>query len=347
MVAGIISVGICTFIAAVMAHAGGVVLNDIFGLPQFYSALIIVGVTTLYTTFGGLRASVITDAFQFTAFAILLPAAFLWIVVFHQETSTINLVEQTSSITAQGHGPTAIEIVGLIAAFLLGETLIPPYTNRALASKTTGVSRNGFILAGFFSIAWFAVMVALGIIARGIIAADTPEEHVLLVLFKTTMPAAGYTLLLLVLVSVIMSSLDSLLNAGAVVLTQDIVKPFAQINDAASLNIGRGATIAIAAVAAACVPAVPSIIGGLLICYTIWASAILPAAIIGLWLKNPRPFAGFLSMSIGTVSAIIAIAIVFISAFEIDTPVTIIPALGAALAAYLIGHRIGKSNSGA
>ncbi len=348
IIAGIISVGICTFFSAVMAHAGGVVINDIFGWPQFYSALIIVAVTTLYTTSGGLRASVVTDAFQFAAFAILLPAALLWILVSQHDTNTTGIAQLASSIATQSNRLPTIEIVGLVAAFLLGETLIPPYTNRALASKTTGISRNGFIIAGLFSIAWFTVMVALGITARGIIPADTSEEHVLLVLFKSTMPAAGYTLLLLVLISVIMSSLDSLLNAGAVAFTQDIIKPFVKIkiNDDASLKTGRIATVAIAAVAVACVPAVPSIIDGLLICYTIWASAILPAAIIGLWLKNPQPLAGFLSMVVGTISGIIAVAIVFITSFEIDAPVTIIPALGAALAAYLIGHKIGKRKAG-
>ena len=73
ILAGIISVGICTFFAAVMAHAGGVVLTDIFNLPSWSCVTIVVGVTALYTTFGGLRASVITDAFQFSSFAILLP----------------------------------------------------------------------------------------------------------------------------------------------------------------------------------------------------------------------------------------------------------------------------------
>jgi Na+/proline symporter len=73
VLAGIISVGLCVGFAAVMAKAGGGVLKNIFGLPHWSSVVIVVGVTALYTTFGGLRASVITDAFQFSAFAILLP----------------------------------------------------------------------------------------------------------------------------------------------------------------------------------------------------------------------------------------------------------------------------------
>ena len=73
IVAGFISVGLCAGFSAVMAQAGGGVLHDVFNLPEWFSVALIVGITALYTTFGGLRASVITDAFQFAAFATLFP----------------------------------------------------------------------------------------------------------------------------------------------------------------------------------------------------------------------------------------------------------------------------------
>jgi len=351
ILAGIISVGLCAGFAAVMAKAGGDVLRSIFGLPHWSSVIVIVGITALYTTFGGLRASVITDAFQFTAFSILLPLMLLLVLMFHLNGGAATFAKEASAATTAGFDSTStIKILGLVAAFLLGETLIPPYANRALASKTTGVSRNGFVLAGLFSIVWFMVMIALGIAARSIVRGDIEEDKVLLKLVESTMPAAGYALLMVVLISIIMSSLDSLLNAGAVAFTQDIVKPFAKVPDSTALNIGRCATIVIAAIAAVGALAVPSIIGGLLICYTIWAPAILPVLIIGLWVKRPRPLAGILSMGVGT---LVAIMFQFVfplvlaeagqagarSATEVPA---IIPALGAALLAYLLGHWIEK-----
>jgi SSS family solute:Na+ symporter len=347
IVAGIISVSVCTFFAAVMAHAGGVVVSDVFGLPNWSSVIVIVGITALYTTFGGLRASVITDAFQFTAFAILLPVTLLFVLMFHFDGGVATFAEQASVATFDGFGSKSfIEIVGLVAAFLLGETLIPPYANRALASKTTRISRNGFMLAGLFSVVWFIVMIALGVAARNILPVGTNEDRVLLNLVGSLTHGGGYALLLVVLVSVVMSSLDSLLNAGAVAFTQDIVKPFAKLPDEKALNVGRCATIVIAAIAAAVAPAVPSVIDGLLICYTIWASAILPALIIGLIIKRPRPLAGILSMGVGTFVAMSAIVFMFIFPSIIKAPAIIIPALGAALLAYALGHWLGRSKSG-
>jgi SSS family solute:Na+ symporter len=347
IVAGIISVSVCTFFAAVMAHAGGVVINDIFGLPNWSSVIVVVGITALYTTFGGLRASVITDAFQFTTFALLLPLTLIFVLIFRFDGGAAAFSEQASVATSNGFGSASfIEIVGLVAAFLLGETLIPPYANRALASRTTRISRNGFMLAGLFSIVWFIVMIALGVAARSIVPAGTDEDHVLLKLVGSIMPASGYALLLVVLVSVVMSSLDSLLNAGAVAFAEDIVKPFAELPDEKALNVGRCATIVIAVIAMAVAPAVPSVIDGLLICYTIWASAILPALIIGLLVKRPRPLAGILSMGVGTFVAMSAIVFLFIFPSIIKAPAIIIPALGAALLAYILGHWLDKIISG-
>ena len=361
VLAGVISVGLCAGFAAVMAKAGGDVLQDIFGLPHWSSVFIVVAVTALYTTFGGLRASVITDAFQFSAFAILLPLTLLWILLFHFNGGAGAFAEQAALATNEGIAATpVIEIVALLAAFLLGETLIPPYANRALASKTTRISRNGFVLAGCFSVAWFAVMAAMGIAARVVIPAaeikamgaggKEIEDLVLLTLFKSTMPAAGYALLLVVLISIIMSSLDSLLNAGAVAFTQDIVKPFSDLPDRAALSVGRSATIIIALTAAAGAVAVDSIINGLLICYAIWAPAILPALIIGLWVKRPRPLAGILSMGVGSIVAVtLWVTFKFILDWRAETEIAriIIPALAAALLAYVAGHWIQKNNSGA
>ena len=347
ILAGILSVGLCAGFAAVMAKAGGDVLHDIFALPHSSSVFIIVAVTALYTTFGGLRASVITDAFQFSAFAILLPIMLLLVLGFHIQGGTATFAKQASAATMEGLSSTSsIEIIGLLAAFLLGETLIPPYANRALASRTTRVSRNGFVLAGLFSIFWFMVMIALGVTARSIVLEDPGEDYVLLNLVKLTMPAECYALLLVVLVSVVMSSLDSLLNAGAVAFTQDIVKPFVKLPDSAALNIGRVATIVIAVIAAAGAVAVPTIIGGLLSCYAIWAAAIPPTLIIGLWIKHPRPLAGILSMGVGTVVAVMLWIILwlvfrFVYPCEIEIPpLIVIPALASALLAYVLGHWI-------
>ncbi|MHC4726547.1 MAG: hypothetical protein ACYS17_04900, partial [Planctomycetota bacterium] len=65
---------------------------------------------------------------------------------------------------------------------------------------------------------------------------------------------------------------------------------------------------------------------------------ILPALIIGLWVKRPHPLAGILSMVIGTL-----VSVFFLFIFTSETKVlAILPALGAAIFAYILGHWIEK-----
>ncbi len=136
ILAGVISVALCTSFSAVMISAGSVVLDDIFGLPRWLSVSVIAVVTASYTTFGGLRASVVTDAFHFVLFALLLPVTLLYALLFHFQGGAASFFQQAFAATADGFSSTpTIQIIGFVAAFLLGETLIPPYANLALASR--------------------------------------------------------------------------------------------------------------------------------------------------------------------------------------------------------------------
>jgi len=346
LVAGIISVLLCTLFAAVMISAGGRILENMLGWPKWVIVALVAIVTTSYTTFGGLRASVITDAYHFALHAFLFSGILLYELLTHFQGGSASFAQEAVAATADGfRTATFLEIVTFIVAFLLGETLIPPYANLALASRTTQVSRISFVLAGCFSVVWFAVMIAIGIVARPLVAGDPSEDFVLLKLVKATAPHAAYALMSVALLSVILSSLDSLLNAGAVVFTQDVLRRFTVRQDSAALTAGRYSTILIAAVASGLAVFVPSVIKGLLVCYGIWAPAILPAAIIGLWTKRPRPLAAFLSMIVGTTVGA-AVGIVFLlyqqgqgRVSKVETP-AILPALVCSLLAYLIGHRL-------
>jgi SSS family solute:Na+ symporter len=341
VLAGVISVGLCAGFAAVMANAAGVVMQEVLGIPLWVAVLVIVIIAAAYMSFGGLKASVMTDALQFTLFSVLMPALLLLALFRRSDGGAAAFIRELAAATSAGfHATPPLQIVGLVAAFLLGETMIPPYANRALATQTTSASRSSFILAGAFSVVWFTIMVSLGIVARTVIAEGTDEDRVLLTLVRTTMPAGGYPLLLVALLAVILSSLDSLLNAGAIAFTEDVVKPFVRISDASALVCGRLATVAIAILAALAAVAVPSIIAGLLICYTTWAPAILPALVLGLWLKRPRPLAGILSMATGAGMALLLQLVQSLRPEALAAP-PILLSLAASLAAYLLGHLLG------
>jgi SSS family solute:Na+ symporter len=346
ILAGLISVGLCTGFAGVVIKAGGQLISDTMGLPLWSAVIVVGGVTTLYTTFGGLRASVVTDAFQFMAFSVLIPIILIVLIMSLSQDGQA-FFSQASDPTRYGGGSMSfIDLIGWVTAFLLGETLIPPYANRALASRSTQVSRNAFVLAGGFSAAWFTVMITLGILAAtspvlvdhiATLPADAQEDAVLMAFVRLKLPPLFHSLLLVVLMSIVMSSLDSLLNAGAVAFTRDMIQSYRKLDDKQALAVGRSATVLIATGAAVGALKVPGILAGLRICYSIWAPAILPVLFLGLWLKRPRPLAGILSMGIGTLMAILFEFVLPWFWPHLSVVPGILPALGAALLAYGVG----------
>lgn len=346
ILAGTISVGLCTGFAGVVIKAGGQLISDTMGLP-FWSAVIVVGgVTTLYTTFGGLRASVITDAFQFMAFSVLVPIILVVLVMNVPQDGQAFLSKASELTQYGGSSMSFLDLVGWVTAFLLGETLIPPYANRALASRSTQISRNAFVLAGGFSAAWFTVMISLGILAStspelaqhiSTLPVDSQEDAVLMAFVRLNLPSLFHGLLLVVLMSIVMSSLDSLLNAGAVAFTRDIIQSRRKLDDRQALAMGRSVTVLIAIGAVVGALKVPGILAGLRICYSIWAPAILPVLFLGLYLKNPKPLAGILSMGIGTLMAVLFEFVLPWFWPHLSVVPGILPALGGALLAYVVG----------
>jgi SSS family solute:Na+ symporter len=346
--AGIISVGLCAGVASIGAKVGGHIVTALFDISLGHAVVIMVTITAIYTTMGGLRASVITDAFQFTTFVILLPLVCFWVITSRVDGAWDTLVTQAMEATHQGLQQTSgLEILGLVMSYFLGEALIPPYANRALASSSTAVSRRGFLLGGAFCVVWFVVMFSLGIAARAVVPSGCPEDEVLLSLVRLSLPNELYALMLVILISIVMSTMDSVLNAGAVSFTQDIVKPFFSISDEKALKIGRLATLCIAALAALFALRVENIIKGLLYCYTTWAPAILPALIAGLWLKRPAPLAGLLSMLTGTGVSLLANTLIARHYQHLDSAVAILPALLASVGVYVLGHFISQHRQSA
>ncbi len=340
MLSGIVSVGICIGFCSVMARIGGGMLHAITGWNLMFCILLITMVTAIYTMTGGIRASIATDALQFGLFSIIIPVLLLMAVFKTPDSSVV--WERAQSLTGEGFGAmTAIQIVAVILSFLLGETLVPPYANRALASKGASESRKGFVFAGAYGIVWLAIVVTLGIYAHQFVAADTPADDVFLAMGSTLLPAGAFGLLLAALIAIVMSSQDSVLNAGAVSVVRDIIGFRKDMADRPALLTGRASTLLIALLAAIVARYSPGIIEGLLIIYSIWAPALLLPLLLGLFRKQTRHAAGISAMLAGGLSSLIW-QFVFKSPGEFPA---ILIGLAAGLVAYVLGSQFGRKIS--
>src|SRR6266446_4818741 len=302
---GIVSVGLCTGFSAVMGKIGGATLSGVTGWPVGVSIALMTGTTALVTFSGGLRATIATEALQFSLKTAVIPL--LVLVAVMKSPQTLDLIGQR----AHELGRTGLQqlnflqLLGIAVSFMLGEALIPPYANRALAAKDASASRTGFILAGFFCVIWLAMISFLGVVAHSYLPASTPGDSVLVDIGRTLLPQGLFGLLLATIIALVMSSQESVLNSAAVAFTSDILSPLAKVPERTTLWVAKVATLICAAVSIYSAQFAPSIIDGLLLMYSIWAPTILVPLILGLYLRDTRPLAGCLSIVAGGSTSIL------------------------------------------
>jgi len=323
-----------------MARIGGALLQAVSGWDLMLCIGIVTAVTALYTMSGGIRAAIATDALQFGLFSIIIPI--MLIVVFFSTPEPQVLWERAQTLTSNGFsGLSPIQIIGIFISFLLGETLIPPYANRALAAKGASDSKRGFLGAGIFGVVWLVIVVTLGVAAHNFVPEGTLPDDVFLTLGAQILPHGALGLLLAALIAIVMSSQDSVMNAGAVSFVRDLIGFKKDMGERRALRTGRIGTVIIALLAAVAARYSPSIIDGLLILYSIWAPALLLPLLIGLFRKETVHAAGWASMLTGGLTSILWQTV-------LRTPgefPAILAGLFAGLIAYLLGSALGKTTS--
>lgn len=303
LVTGLVSVGLCTGFAAVMARAGGSVLAAATGQSTATAVAIITGVGITYTFTGGLKSVIATEAMQFSIKVIVVGIVLL--LATRRVPALAPLGTQAMARAGEAWRATsAATLFGLIASFFLGETLIPPYANRALAATSTRASRQGFVWAGVFSLLWFTLVVIIGVLATAVVGPKLSAEAAFIQLAAAVLPPGLLGLLLVLVATIVMSSQESVLNAGAVAVTRDVVQFRSHGSEGKQLLATRLTTLTMGVVSAALALHAPSIIDGLLVCYSMWGATVLPPLVWGLLGLPTRRWSGFLAILGGAIASI-------------------------------------------
>jgi SSS family solute:Na+ symporter len=305
LLTGVISVGIMIGFTAVMGKIGATMLQAITGLPLGTCLIAVTGTTALLTFAGGLRATVATEALQFALKSIMVPSMLLAAIW----KSPISLADQATKaweLTSSGFASMpALGLFGVFVSFLLGEVLLPPYANRALAARSSSASVSGFVMAGLFTVVWLGVVAVLGVVAHSILPANTSADTVFVAMGKHLLPAGIYGILLAAVMAIVMASQESVLNSGAVALVRDVISIVRQPTEHWSLHLVKLSTIAIAGLAIYVAQFAPSIIDGLLILYSIWAPTMLIGLLGALYGWRSTSASGWLSILSGGIASVI------------------------------------------
>ncbi|MEB3321957.1 MAG: urea transporter [Synechococcaceae cyanobacterium] len=200
----------------------GLLLQSLSGFDYRVGMLAVIGVSTLYTLFGGMRAVVGTDFIQSLLIMVLLA------VVAVLGYSRFGTAEIYTNL-AENH-PSHLNLLlpaGLLFAwntglFSMGEVFHNNiWWSRVFASRESVVFRS-FILGGF---AWFTVPIVTGSIALMALAQNVPIPQVNMVFPLMTarlLGAAGAMMVFVIIFASLTSTLDSLLASTADLLAEDV-----------------------------------------------------------------------------------------------------------------------------
>lgn len=307
-ICGITSVLLCVGFTAVMAKAGGLLISNLLSLTEVQGILLVTCIGLIFTFTGGLKAVIAAEAFQF----IVILLAFAALIFYTSSNIDLKSFESISDIainkTTEAYkdiGPLAL--TGLCITFFFGELLIPPYANRALAAKDEKSSKYGFLMTGLFSIVWFLIVISLGLLSYTVLQ-EGQNSGVLIQLSSAVLPAGLVGLFIAAIAAIVMSTQESVLNAGATAFVKDIAGGrYLEVKN--KLLASRVMTFIIASCSILFALYVPSIISALLISYSVWAPTIaIPLAwyLLGLPTNNVT---GITSMILGLTFALVSIGI--------------------------------------
>ena len=296
LISGLLSVALTAGFVGVIARASGEIIASITGAPFVWAVFASTAFVILYSTFGGIKTVVLTDVLQFIVLAVAIP---LVLVMMLQDDQAAAAVSATPDLLHLAEPFAPLALLGIVLGFFLGETLIPPYANRALMARDSGQARKGFVLTAAFSVAWFLVCASIGLYGAEAFAGQ--EGNPLILAIQQYLPVGLTGIAVAAMISIIMSSQDSLLNAASVSFTNDvvdIVRP-GYADGAGALRMSQGLNVAIGVLASVFALNVPGIVDALLYCYTLWAPTVVLPLVIAVLKRDAHPYAALAAILVG------------------------------------------------
>jgi solute:Na+ symporter, SSS family len=273
---GIFGFLLCMGILAAQVSAIGYVFNLFLGISQTLGALIGCAIVIVYSTLGGMNAVIKTDIIQFIVLGLGLPLALIFGI--HHVGGFDALISNAPAghFSIPAEGKTIVSFISLFLVFMLGETLVPPYVQRLCIGKNAKDVEKGTMMAGLFSIPFFAITGLFGLVALSMNPDLDPNLSIPFVV-NECMPVFLKGIVIAGIISIAMSSADSFLNSASVAIVHDVIKPIKKraLSAKKELFAAKVTTAVCGAGAVFLALTFKSVLGLLLLAYDFWAPIIL------------------------------------------------------------------------
>lgn len=271
---GIFSFLVCAGVVGAQVETMGVVFQVLLGLPPALGSLLGCGIVLIYSTFGGMQSVIVADVLQFLLLAVGMPV--LLVAGLHQAggmEAVLNAVPASHLDPFSGTTPAGF--VSLFFCMMLGEALVPPYTQRLLIGKNARSTARGTFLSGLFSIPFFIITGLIGLTAYALQVSDQAAT-VMPALIKAVLPVGVRGVVMAAMVSIMLSAADSFLNSASISLVCDTLMPLRPgMTGKQQLRALRLTNLLTGVAAIAVSFALPDVFGILMLAYSFWSPLVL------------------------------------------------------------------------
>ncbi|MGB3495049.1 MAG: hypothetical protein WBA57_20130 [Elainellaceae cyanobacterium] len=305
-------------------------MNLIANIPLGWTALIVATATLIYTTYGGLQATIFTDNLQFV---LILP---LLVIVFGVTTALLGgLGTALAPLTAVDAPPLlsptnapGVEFgFALIIAILAANLFHQGFWQRVYACRDLPTLRRSYWIAGLIVVPMIILSGMIGLMAVGHGVPPEQASVALFALVKEVMPPWALLLVLVLALALVMSSMDTLINGISSTVVSDLARWRSHLPAGQLMRIARIVTVIVTLPAIAIASQGYSVLYLFLIADLVCAGAMVPV-FYGLY---SRQFSG----SSALISCLVGIAAGLLFFPKPDfTPIFAIPLAGRFLVSF-------------
>ncbi|MCS5712627.1 sodium:solute symporter family transporter [Candidatus Berkiella aquae] len=280
---GVASGIVCAGIAGAQFAAFGYILNVLTGADASFGIVLGTVIVVIYAALGGMKSVVANDVIHFCVLIVALPLVLLFGVKQAGGFSHIINTVPADHFSLLGSLP-LLTVIGLFLNFFFGETLVPPYVQRLLIGRNFKETAKGTLWSGLLSIPFFLLIGVVGLTALTLSPQLDPNLALPYVI-NQVMPIGLKGLAIAGMMAVVMSSADSFLNAAAISITHDVLKPMSRDGLAPKVELfwSRIVTLIVGALGAIFALSTKSALDILLVAYNFWTPFILVPLVAGIF----------------------------------------------------------------
>lgn len=282
-IGGVLSIMFSVGLVATLSYAGGEVLSDFIGTNREIATFLIIIFIMLYSFSGGIATIVKTDTINLTLIVLFLLIG-LGAGFYVLSTSDVNFLTAFKDFgldTTINNTPSG-GWINIAIAFLLGEIFIPVYSVRSMMTNSAQKTRAAFRLAAIISLIWFIALTFIAISAHLVPPTENKLVYLNLIDYvfgsnNSLWGAIIKSIAIIGMLGVVVSTLDSILNAAGVSFKKDIIelRRSSSYQNEKLDNTHRYAILVITIIGFIIAIFATGIVDTLLFAYSIWVPAVL------------------------------------------------------------------------